>query len=69
MTVDIVVTPKNWLSPSSILYSSRLTQLLVKLTILIGVRPQSGKFADEYWKAMKLEIATLEAIDAWSVID
>ncbi len=27
-----------------------------------------GKFADEYWKAMKLEIATLEAIDAWSVI-
>jgi len=28
-----------------------------------------GKFADEYWKAMKLEIATLEAIDAWSVID
>ncbi len=28
-----------------------------------------GKFADEYWKTMKLEIATLEAIDAWSVID
>ena len=28
-----------------------------------------GKFADEYWNAMKLEIATLEAIDAWSVID
>ncbi len=28
-----------------------------------------GKFADEYWKAMKLEIATLEAIYAWSVID
>ena len=28
-----------------------------------------GKFADEYWKAMKLEIATLENIDAWSVID
>jgi hypothetical protein len=28
-----------------------------------------GKFANEYWKAMKLEIATLEAIDAWSVID
>ncbi len=28
-----------------------------------------GKFADEYWKVMKLEIATLEAIDAWSVID
>jgi hypothetical protein len=28
-----------------------------------------GKFSDEYWKAMKLEIATLEAIDAWSVID
>jgi len=28
-----------------------------------------GKFADEYRKAMKLEIATLEASDAWSVID
>ncbi len=28
-----------------------------------------GKFANEYWKAMKLEIATLEAIDAWSVAD
>jgi hypothetical protein len=28
-----------------------------------------GKFSDEYWKAMKLEIATLEAIGAWSVID
>ncbi len=27
-----------------------------------------GKFADEYWKAMKLKIATLENIDAWSVI-
>ncbi len=31
------------------------------------MRPQ--EFANEYWKAMKLEIATLEAIDAWSVID
>jgi hypothetical protein len=28
-----------------------------------------GKFAEEYWEAMKLEIATLENIDAWSVID
>jgi hypothetical protein len=28
-----------------------------------------GKFASEYWKVMKLEIATLEAIDAWSLID
>ena len=28
-----------------------------------------GKLADEYWKVMKLEIATLEAMDAWSVID
>jgi len=26
-----------------------------------------GKFADEYWKAMELEIATLEGIDAWEV--
>ena len=28
-----------------------------------------AKYADEYWKAMKLEIATVEAINAWSVID
>jgi hypothetical protein len=28
-----------------------------------------GKFADEYWEAMNLEIATLENIDAWSVFD
>ncbi len=28
-----------------------------------------GKFAEEYWEAMKLEIATLENIDAWSLVD
>jgi hypothetical protein len=28
-----------------------------------------GTFANEYWKVMKLEISTLEAINAWSVID
>ncbi len=28
-----------------------------------------GKFTDEHWKAIKLEIATLENIDVWSVID
>ncbi len=28
-----------------------------------------GKFADKYWEAMKLEIATLENIDAWSMVD
>jgi hypothetical protein len=27
-----------------------------------------GKFADEYWEAMKLEIATLENIDAWTIV-
>ena len=27
------------------------------------------QFADDYWEAMKLEIATLENIDAWSVVD
>jgi hypothetical protein len=27
-----------------------------------------GKFADEYWKDMELEIATLEAINAWNVL-
>ena len=28
-----------------------------------------GKFAHKYWKAMELEIATLEAINAWSVLE
>jgi hypothetical protein len=28
-----------------------------------------GKFADEYWKAMELEIATLEALGAWEVLE
>ncbi len=28
-----------------------------------------GKFADEYWKAMELEIATLEAIDSLEVVE
>ena len=28
-----------------------------------------GKFADEYWKAMELEIATLEALDSWEVVE
>jgi hypothetical protein len=27
------------------------------------------QFADDYWEAMKLEITTLENIDAWSVVD
>jgi hypothetical protein len=26
-------------------------------------------FADEYWDKMKIEIATLEKIDVWSVVD
>jgi len=26
-----------------------------------------GKFADKYWKDMEVEIATLEAINAWEV--
>ncbi len=28
-----------------------------------------GKFADKYWEAMKLGTASLENIDAWSVVD
>ncbi len=28
-----------------------------------------GKFADKYWKAMELEIATLEALGAWEVLE
>jgi hypothetical protein len=28
-----------------------------------------GKFADDYWKAMELEIFTLESIEAWQVVD
>jgi hypothetical protein len=27
-----------------------------------------GKFADKYWRAVELEIATLEAINAWEVL-
>jgi hypothetical protein len=27
------------------------------------------KFADEYWKVIKLEIATLEALGAWKVLE
>jgi len=29
----------------------------------------SGVFADEYWKAMELEIFTLESISAWDVVE
>ena len=28
-----------------------------------------GKFANKYWRAMELEIATLEAINAWEVLE
>ena len=28
-----------------------------------------GKFANKYWKAMELEIATLEALNAWEVLE
>ena len=28
-----------------------------------------GKFANEYWTAMELEIATLEALDSWEVVE
>ena len=28
-----------------------------------------GKFANEYWKAMELEISTLEALNAWEVLE
>ena len=28
-----------------------------------------GKFADEYWRAMEVEIATLEALNAWDVLE
>jgi hypothetical protein len=28
-----------------------------------------GKFADDYWKAIELEIFTLESIEAWQVVD
>jgi hypothetical protein len=27
-----------------------------------------GKFADDYWKAMEVEIFTLESIDAWEMV-
>ncbi len=28
-----------------------------------------GKFANDYWKAMELEIFTLESIEAWQVVN
>jgi hypothetical protein len=28
-----------------------------------------GKFSNDYWKAMELEIFTLESIEAWQVVD
>jgi hypothetical protein len=28
-----------------------------------------GKFANDYWKVMELEIFTLESIEAWQVVD
>ncbi len=31
--------------------------------------PTRGKFANEYWEAMKLEIATLENIEAWTIVE
>jgi hypothetical protein len=27
-----------------------------------------GKFANEYWKSMELEVFTLESIEAWQVV-
>jgi len=27
-----------------------------------------GKVANEYWEAMKLEITTMENIDAWTIV-
>jgi hypothetical protein len=50
-------------------YSSRLTQPQAKLITPVGMKPQEDSFADDYWEAMKLEVATLENIDAWSVVD
>ncbi len=29
----------------------------------------NGPFADEYWKAAKEEISTLEGIDAWDIAE
>jgi len=35
----------------------------------LAVRHISILFADDYWKAMEVEIFTLESIDAWEVVD
>jgi hypothetical protein len=40
-----------------------------KLDNPIWKETTQGKFADEYWKAMELEIATLEALGAWEVLE
>jgi hypothetical protein len=65
-------------------YSGKTKELIVTYTHRLFLKAHSaaskaenhswceatkGKFVDEYWKAVKLEIATLEAINAWYVAD
>ena len=53
----------------SILCSCEHILLQASWTTLVGKRLPWGKFADDYWKAMELEIFTLESIEAWQVVD
>jgi hypothetical protein len=63
-------------------YDGTAEELIVSYVHLLFLKAQSaaskednpswkqatqGKFSDEYWKAMEVEIATLEAINAWEV--
>jgi hypothetical protein len=72
------------LAPNDCRYSSTAKELIVTYVYPLFLEAHSAaskadnpswheaarvKFLDEYLKAMKLEIATLETVDAWSVID
>jgi hypothetical protein len=53
----------------SIICSCGHILLQASLTTLVGERLPGVKFADEYWKAIELEIFSLESIEAWQVVD
>ena len=39
----------------------------MRKTIQLGSIATRGKFADEYWKAIEVEIATLDVLNVWGV--
>ena len=71
MTMDTVVQLQNRLSCTSTHYSLFLKAHLAasKADNPSWREATRGKFADEYWEAMKLKIATLENVDAWTIVE